>query len=139
VDLSFRTETPTRATDLSSAFPMFTSAKTCQSEGEAALELDNKVTPTLGDPLSSALAMSTPVKTCPPHISSGSTCQSEGGAEHERDSTTTPPPTAPWSERESVIKGDIPALPATASLGYAAAVNGRCYSLLSFTTELSHR
>jgi hypothetical protein len=81
-------------------------------------------TPTLGDPLSSALAMSTPVKTCPPHISSGRTCQSVGGAGHERDNTDAPPPVVPWSERESVLKGDIPALPATAYFGYAAAVNG---------------
>ena len=77
-------------------------------------------TPILGDPLSSVLTMSTPVKTCPPHISSVSTCQSAGGAGHERDSTGAPPPAAPWSERESVLKGDIPALPVTVYFGYAA-------------------
>ncbi len=68
--------------------------------------------------------MSTTVKTCPPHISSGSTCQSAGGDGHERDSTGAPSPAAPWSERESVLKGDIPALPPTTYFGYASAVNG---------------
>jgi hypothetical protein len=159
-ELERSTPTPTRNTHLASAFSMLTSVKTCQSEGGATLELDNKgtpstvapessdsernisladtsqsqgggpdlgrsmTTPTLGDPLSSALAMSTPVKTCPPHILSVSTCQSAGGAGHERDSTDAPPPAAPWSERESVLKGDIPPLPATAYFGYAVAVNG---------------
>jgi hypothetical protein len=159
-ELEQSTATPTRDTALSSPFTVLTSAKTCQPEGGAEFERDNKgtpttmtpqssdsernislvitsqsqgggsdlghrmTTPTLGDPVSSALTMSTPVKTCPPHISSGTTCQSEGGSGHERDSTVAPPPTAPWSEKESVLKGDIPSLQATTSLGYAVKVNG---------------
>jgi hypothetical protein len=83
--------------------------------------------PTLGDPLSSALPMSTPVKTCPPHISSVRTCQSEGGVGHERDSTVAPTPAAPRSERESVIKDDIPALPATVYPGYIPALPATDY------------
>jgi hypothetical protein len=41
---------------------------------------------------------------------SGSTCQSQGGFGLERDGTVVPTHTAPLSQRESVIKGDIPAL-----------------------------
>ncbi len=99
-------------------------ADTSQSQGGGPDLERSMATPTVGDPMSSALAMSTPVKTCPPHISSVSTCQSAGGSGHERDSTGAPPPAAPWSERESMLKGDIPALPTTAYFGYAASVNG---------------
>ncbi len=73
--------------------------------------------------------MSTPVNTC----------QTQGGIQLERDSTGPPTtPAAPLSLRESVIKGDIPALPGTAHFGYATAVNGdttlSCPSPPTFTT-----
>jgi hypothetical protein len=44
-ELECSTATPPRSTHLASAFAMLTSAKTCQAERGAALELDNKDTP----------------------------------------------------------------------------------------------
>jgi hypothetical protein len=155
--------TPTTVVPQSSASERNISlVNTCQSQGGGPDLGYRMTTPTLGDPLSSV--MSTPVNTCqtqggiqlendstgPPtpvtpsfsvskrYISSGNTCQSQGGSGLECDSTTTPTPAAPLSLRESVIKVDIPALPATAHFGYVAVVNGdttlSCPSPPTFTT-----
>jgi hypothetical protein len=69
---------------------------------------------------------------------SGSKCQSQGGFGLERDGTVVPTHTAPLSQRESVIKDDIPSLPTTAYFGYVDVVNGdttlSCPSPPNFTT-----
>ena len=70
------------------------------------------------------------------YISSVITRQSEGGAGLERDSTTVPTPAVPRSQTETVIKGDIPTLPASVCEvhnGLARAQNSNLSPLTSET------
>ena len=69
------------------------------------------------------------------YISSVITRQSEGEAGLERDSTTDPTPVVPRSQTETVIKGDIPTLPAAACEAHNGLARAQNSNLSPLTSE----
>ena len=69
------------------------------------------------------------------YISSVITRQSEGGAGLESDSTTAPTPAVPRSQTETVIKGDIPTLPAAACETHNGLARAQNSNLSPLTSE----
>jgi hypothetical protein len=121
-ELEQSTATHPRATPLSSAFAMLTSAEKCQAEGGAELERDSKDMPATGAPQSYDSER---------NISLASTCQSQGGGSDLGRSMATPTLGDPLS---SALVMSTPgkicpphvssALPAGVYFGCATAVDG---------------